>query len=55
MAHDGREVCEECAMDRQPPAKACDPWAVKMATGVFRDQRGTPSPRCKGWKDHSTS
>lgn len=34
--HGGRTVCEDCAMDLMSPAKACDPWAVKMASGSFR-------------------
>jgi hypothetical protein len=29
-------VCEDCAMDLISPAKACDPWAVKMASGSFQ-------------------
>jgi hypothetical protein len=35
IVHGGREVCEDCAMNLMSPAKACDPWAVKMATGSF--------------------
>lgn len=31
--HGGRKVCEDCLMDLLSPAKACDPWAVKMAKG----------------------
>jgi hypothetical protein len=29
----GRVVCEDCLMSLLSPAKACDPWAVKMAKG----------------------
>ncbi|MBI5440622.1 MAG: hypothetical protein HY900_05340 [Deltaproteobacteria bacterium] len=29
----GQLVCEDCLMDLLSPAKACDPWAVKMAKG----------------------
>jgi len=29
----GERVCEDCYMDLRNPAKACDPWAVKMAVG----------------------
>ena len=28
-------VCDDCAMTLMSPSKACDPWAVKMATGSF--------------------
>ncbi len=35
VSHSGMVVCENCAMDLMSPAKACDPWAVKMATGSF--------------------
>lgn len=33
LSRDGRRVCEDCLMDLLSPAKACDPWAVKMARG----------------------
>lgn len=36
VAHGSRRVCEDCAMDLLSPAKACDPWAVKMASGSFQ-------------------
>ena len=29
----GQVVCEDCLMNLLSPAKACDPWAVKMAKG----------------------
>ena len=35
VPYGGMVVCEDCAMDLMSPAKACDPWAVKMATGSF--------------------
>lgn len=35
LSHGGLKVCEDCAMDLMSPAKACDPWAVKMAKGSF--------------------
>jgi len=28
-------VCEDCLMDLLSPAKACDPWAVKLAKGAM--------------------
>jgi len=28
----GQTLCEDCYIDRQFPAKACDPWAVYSAT-----------------------
>jgi hypothetical protein len=31
--HLGEKVCEDCYMDLRNPAKACDPWAVKLAVG----------------------
>jgi len=30
--HGAQQVCEDCAMTLMSPAKACDPWAVKMAS-----------------------
>lgn len=30
------QMCEDCLMDVLSPAKACDPWAVKMATGSVK-------------------
>lgn len=36
VAHGCRKVCEDCAMDLLSPAKACDPWAVKMASSSFQ-------------------
>jgi hypothetical protein len=33
VSRDGNTVCEDCLMDLMSPAKACDPWAVKMAKG----------------------
>ncbi len=35
VSHGSRKVCEDCAMDLLSPAKVCDPWAVKMASGSF--------------------
>ena len=29
-------VCEDCLMSLMSPAKACDPWAVKMAKGSVK-------------------
>lgn len=29
----GKPLCEDCLMDSMSPARACDPWAVKMAKG----------------------
>lgn len=36
VSHGSRTVCEDCAMDLMSPAQACDPWAVKMASGSFQ-------------------
>lgn len=36
VCHGGRTLCDDCAMSAMSPAKACDPWAVKMATGSFK-------------------
>jgi len=36
VSHGGMEVCEDCAMTLLSPAKACDPWAVKMAKGSLK-------------------
>jgi ribosomal protein S25 len=33
IEHLGEKVCEDCYMDLRNPAKACDPWAVKLAVG----------------------
>ncbi|MBI5014942.1 MAG: hypothetical protein HZB55_05550 [Deltaproteobacteria bacterium] len=30
----GQTLCEDCLMDVMSPAKACDPWAVKLAKGA---------------------
>ena len=30
----GQTLCEDCLMDVLSPAKACDPWAVKLAKGA---------------------
>ena len=35
----GKTVCDECAMSMISPPKACDPWAVKMATGSFTTKK----------------
>jgi hypothetical protein len=35
VPHGQLKVCEDCAMDLLSPAKPCDPWAVKLATGAF--------------------
>ncbi len=29
----GERLCEDCYLDLRNPAKACDPWAVKLAVG----------------------
>ena len=34
MAHGSQTLCEDCLMDAMSPAKACDPWAVKLAKGA---------------------
>lgn len=36
----GQTLCEDCLMDALSPAKACDPWAVKLAKGA-KDAGGT--------------
>jgi hypothetical protein len=36
----GQTLCEDCLMDVLSPAKACDPWAVKLAKGA-KDSGGT--------------
>jgi len=33
IEHLGRKICEDCYIDLRNPAKACDPWAVKLAVG----------------------
>ncbi len=33
--HGGQTLCERCLMDALSPAKACDPWAVKLAKGAL--------------------
>jgi hypothetical protein len=35
----GQELCEDCYIDMRSPAKACDPWAVYIATKA-REARG---------------
>lgn len=35
LPHGGQTLCERCLMDAMSPAKACDPWAVKMAKGAM--------------------
>ena len=34
VAHGSQTLCEDCLMDVMSPAKACDPWAVKLAKGA---------------------
>ncbi len=34
-----RTLCEDCLMDALSPAKACDPWAVKLAKGADLEAR----------------
>lgn len=34
QAHGAQTLCEDCLMDALSPAKACDPWAVKLAKGA---------------------
>ena len=29
-------LCDDCMMDMMSPAKGCDPWAVKAATGSIK-------------------
>ena len=36
VPYGSRRVCEDCAMDLLSAAKACDPWAVKMASSSFQ-------------------
>lgn len=43
--HGGRKVCEDCLMDLMSPAKACDPWAVKLAKGSLATN---PAAELKG-------
>ena len=38
VTHGSQNVCEDCAMDLLSPAKACDPWAVKMASSSFETE-----------------
>ncbi len=33
MDYQGRPICEDCVMTLMSPSQACDPWAVKCATG----------------------
>lgn len=40
VSRGGLTLCEDCLMDALSPARACDPWAVKLAKGA-RDQGGT--------------
>ncbi len=35
VSHGGETLCEDCLMDLMSPAKACDPWAVKLAKGAM--------------------
>ena len=41
VAHGSQSLCEDCLMDALSPAKACDPWAVKLAKGAT--QSGPPA------------
>ena len=34
MSQGTQTLCEDCLMDAMSPAKACDPWAVKLAKGA---------------------
>lgn len=36
LARGDGHVCEDCLMSLMSPAKACDPWAVKMARGSVK-------------------
>lgn len=36
MARGDGYVCEDCLMSLLSPAKACDPWAVKIAKGSVK-------------------
>ena len=40
MSQGTRTLCEDCLMDALSPARACDPWAVKLAKGA-KDMGGT--------------
>ncbi|MEW6486450.1 MAG: hypothetical protein AB1578_00855 [Thermodesulfobacteriota bacterium] len=40
VSRGGQRLCEDCLMDALSPAKACDPWAVKLAKGA-KDAGGT--------------
>ncbi|MBN2493202.1 MAG: hypothetical protein JXR96_01320 [Deltaproteobacteria bacterium] len=39
IEHLGQTLCEDCYMDAMNPAKACDPWAVRLATGEKAEDR----------------
>lgn len=39
IEHLGEKLCEDCYLDLRNPAKACDPWAVKLAVGE-KDRTG---------------
>ncbi|TAL15577.1 hypothetical protein EPN96_12500 [bacterium] len=43
LSHGALRVCEDCAMDLLSPAKACDPWAVKLAKGSFTSKADAAS------------
>ena len=45
VAHGGQDLCEDCLMDVLSPAKACDPWAVKLAKGATQ---GNPPTELRG-------
>ncbi|GAB4267801.1 MAG: hypothetical protein Kow0092_21320 [Deferrisomatales bacterium] len=47
LAQGGRTLCEDCLMDAMSPAKACDPWAVKLAKGAARSG-GAPEAALRG-------
>lgn len=34
VSRGGQNLCEDCLMDVLSPARACDPWAVKLAKGA---------------------
>ncbi len=38
LEHAGASVCEDCLMELMNPARACDPWAVKLAKGASKTE-----------------
>jgi len=40
MERFGEVLCDDCCMDAMSPPKACDPWAVYLATRATGDAKG---------------